>query len=260
MDSSQIILEKKEKAAWLTLNRPQQLNALGRRAIEGLEKALAEIERDDQIRVLVITGAGEKAFAAGADIQEMAGMNPEEAEAFSRLGQKVYRHLEELKKPSIAAINGLALGAGCELAISCSLRIASQSAKLGQPEVNLGILPGWGGTCRLPRLIGRGHALYLILRGEIIDAQEAWRIGLVDKVVPPAELVSFVEGVAEDLLRKGPLALRAALEALIRAQDLDLPEAMALESKLFGALWSSEDRREGLKAFLEKRRPKFLGR
>ncbi|MFH0872337.1 MAG: enoyl-CoA hydratase-related protein [bacterium] len=260
MDFSEIILEKKEQVAWLTLNRPQHLNALGRRAIEELDQALIEVERDDQIQVLIITGAGEKAFAAGADISEMAGMNPEEAEAFSRLGQGVSWHLEELKKPSIAAINGLALGAGCELAISCSLRIASESARLGQPEVNLGIIPGWGGTSRLPRLIGRGRALYLILRGEIIDAQEAWRIGLVDKVVPGAELISFVKGVAQDLLRKGPLALRAALKAVIGGEDLSLSQAMAQESRLFGELWGSEDRREGLSAFLEKRKPKFQGK
>ncbi|HEX9919901.1 MAG TPA: enoyl-CoA hydratase-related protein, partial [Candidatus Methylomirabilis sp.] len=240
--------------------RPQQLNALGRRAIEELDQALIEVERDDQLQVLIITGAGEKAFAAGADISEMAGMNPEEAQAFSRLGQGVLWHLEELKKPSIAAINGLALGAGCELAISCSLRIASESARLGQPEVNLGIIPGWGGTSRLPRLIGRGRALYLILRGEIIDAQEAWRIGLVDKVAPGAELISFVEGVAQDLLRKGPLARRAALKAVIGGEDLSLSQAMAMESKLFGDLWRTEDCREGLRAFLERRRPEFRGK
>ena len=260
MDFSEIILEKKEQVAWLILNRPQQLNALGRRAIEELDQALIEVERDDQLQVLIITGAGEKAFAAGADISEMAGMNPEEAQAFSRLGQGVLWHLEELKKPSIAAINGLALGAGCELAISCSLRIASESARLGQPEVNLGIIPGWGGTSRLPRLIGRGRALYLILRGEIIDAQEAWRIGLVDKVAPGAELISFVEGVAQDLLRKGPLARRAALKAVIGGEDLSLSQAMAQESRLFGELWGSEDRREGLRAFLERRRPEFRGK
>jgi len=260
MSLSQIILEKKEEIAWLTLNRPQQLNAIGRRALEELDLALTELEKDDQMQVLVITGAGQKAFAAGADIQEMADMGLEEAKVFSQRGQKVFRHLEELKKPSIAAINGLALGAGCELAISCSLRIASESAKLGQPEVNLGIIPGWGGTFRLPRLIGRGHALYLILRGEIIDAQEAWRIGLVDKVVPPSQLISFVEEVAQDLLRKGPLALRAALEAVISGEDLSLPDALAQESRLFGSLWKSGDRREGLSAFLEKRKPQFRGR
>ena len=260
MELSQIILEKKERIAWITLNRPQQLNAFGRRMIEQLGEALTEIGRDDQIRVLIITGAGEKAFAAGADIQEMAVMSPEEAEAFSRLGQRVYRHLEELNKPSIAAINGLALGAGCELAISCSLRIASESAKLGQPEVNLGIIPGWGGNSRLPRLVGRGRGLYLILRGEIIDAQEAWRIGLVDQVVPAAQLISFVEGVAQDLSRKGPLALSAALEAVIGGEDLPLPEAMALESRSFGRLWGSEDRKEGMAAFLEKRKAQFRGK
>ena len=260
MGFSEIILEKKEKVAWLTLNRPQQLNALGRRAVEELDQALIEVEKNDALQVLIITGAGEKAFAAGADISEMASLNPEEAEAFSRLGQGVLEHLEGLKKPSIAAINGLALGAGCELAISCSLRIASESARLGQPEVNLGIIPGWGGTSRLPRLIGRGRALYLILRGEIIDAQEAWRIGLVDKVVPGAELISFVEGLAQDLLRKGPLALRAALKAVIGGEDLSLSQAMTQESRLFGELWGSEDRREGLSAFLEKRKPKFQGK
>ncbi len=260
MEPSQIILEKKERIAWITLNRPQQLNAFGQRMIEELGEALTEVGKDDQIRVLIITGAGEKAFAAGADIQEMAIMSPGEAEAFSRLGQRVYRHLEELNKPSIAAINGLALGAGCELAISCSLRIASESAKLGQPEVNLGIIPGWGGNSRLPRLVGRGRGLYLILRGEIIDAQEAWRIGLVNQVVPAAQLISFVEGVAQDLSRKGPLALSAALEAVIGGEDLPLPEAMALESRSFGRLWGSEDRKEGMAAFLEKRKAQFRGK
>jgi len=260
MEPTQIILEKREGIAWITLNRPQQLNAFGRGMIEQLGEALTEIEKDEQIGVLLIIGAGEKAFAAGADIQEMAAMSPEEAEAFSRLGQRVYQHLEELKKPSIAAINGLALGAGCELAISCSLRIASQSAKLGQPEVNLGIIPGWGGNWRLPRLVGRSRSLSLILRGEVIDAQEAWRIGLVDQVVPAAQLISFVEGVARDLMRKAPLALSAALEAVIGGEDLTLPEAMTLESRLFGRLWGSEDRREGMTAFLEKRKPQFRGK
>ncbi|MDH7500892.1 MAG: enoyl-CoA hydratase-related protein, partial [candidate division NC10 bacterium] len=225
MSFSQLILERKGKIAWLTLNRPQQLNAMGRRMVEELDRALTQIEEDDQVQVLAITGAGEKAFAAGADIQEMAEMDPQEAKAFSDLGQRVFRHLEGMRKPSLAAINGLALGAGCELAISCSLRIASESARLGQPEVNLGIIPGWGGTCRLPRLIGRGRALYLILRGEIVDAQEAWRIGLVDKVVPPPDLLPLVEEVAQDLLRKGPLALGAALEAILRGEDLALPDA-----------------------------------
>jgi len=260
MNLSQVILERKGKIAWLTLNRPQQLNAIGRRVVEELDLALTQIEKDDEIGVLAITGAGERAFAAGADIQQMAEMDPGEARAFSQLGQRVFRRLEALRKPSISAINGLALGAGCELAISCSLRIASESAKFGQPEVNLGIIPGWGGTSRLPRLIGRGRALYLILRGEIIDAQEAWRIGLVDKVVPSSSLISLVEEVAQDLLRKGPLALGAALEAVIRGEDLSLEAANAEESRLFGSLWKSEDCREGLSAFLQKRKPGFRGR
>ena len=260
MSVPHIIWERKEKVAWITLNRPQQLNALCRQAMEELQTALATIERDDQIEIVVITGAGERAFAAGADIQELAALSPAEAEAFSRFGQNIFRHLEELGKPSIAAINGLALGAGCELAASCSLRIASQSAKFGQPEVNLGIIPGWGGTQRLPRLIGRVRALSLILTGEITDAQEAWRIGLVNKVVTASELIPSVEGLANELLRKGPLALRGVLEALIGGEERSFEEGMALEAKTFGRLWETGDRQEGLRAFLEKRKPDFRGR
>jgi len=260
MGFSQIILEKKGRAAWITLNRPQQLNALGRRAMEELEEALAEVEREDQVEILVITGAGEKAFAAGADIQELAALSPEEAEAFSRFGQNIFQHLEGLAKPSIAAVNGLALGAGCELAASCTLRIASDMAKFGQPEVNLGIIPGWGGTQRLPRIIGRGRALHLILTGEIIDAQEAWRIGLVHKVVSASELIPHVEALTNDLLRKGPLALQGVLEAIIGGEDRDQEEGMILEAKIFGRLWESVDRQEGLQAFVEKRKPDFRGR
>ena len=260
MDSSQVILEKKDKVAWITLNRPQQLNALGRRAMEELDAALTEVEREDQVQVLVITGAGQKAFAAGADIQELAALSPAEAEAFSRFGQSIFRHLEEAGKVSIAAVNGLALGAGCELAASCNLRIASQSARFGQPEVNLGIIPGWGGTQRLPQITGRGHALRLILTGEIIDAQEAWRIGLIDKVVAASELIPAAEGWAKELLGKGPLALLGALQAVIGEADRSPNEGMDREARIFGRLWETADRQEGLKAFLEKRKPEFQGR
>lgn len=260
MSFSQIILERKDKVAWIMLNRPQQLNALGRRTMEELEEALTTVEREDQIQVLVITGAGEKAFAAGADIQELAALSPGEAEAFSRFGQNIFRHLEKLKKTSIAAVNGLALGAGCELAASCSLRIASQGARFGQPEVNLGIIPGWGGTQRLPRIVGRGCALHLILTGEIIDAQEAWRIGLVDKVVSASELIPHVEALTNELLRKGPLALQGVLEAVMEGEDRNLPEGMVLEARIFGRLFGTEDRQAGLRAFLEKRKPDFRGR
>ena len=260
MNVPHIVWERKEKAAWITLNRPQQLNALCRQAMEELHTALATIERDDQIEIVVITGAGERAFAAGADIQELASLSPREAEAFSRFGQNVFQHLERMRKPSLGVINGLALGAGCELAASCSLRIASQSAKFGQPEVNLGIIPGWGGTQRLPRLIGRARALSLILTGEIIDAMEAWRIGLVHKVVAASELIPFAEGLANELVRKGPLALGGALEAVIGGESRSFEEGMVLEAKIFGKLWETVDRQEGLQAFLEKRKPDFRGR
>jgi enoyl-CoA hydratase len=260
MSFASILLEKRDGLAWLTLNRPQRLNALGWQTLQELEQALADLERDQEIRVLILTGAGERAFAAGADISEMTGMDSPEAEAFSRAGQRVFRRLEEMPKPSIAAINGLALGAGCELALACSLRVASEAARLGQPEVNLGIIPGWGGTYRLPRLIGRGRALYLILRGEMIDAHEALRIGLVERVVPADSLREAAEELAHQLLRKGPLALAAALQAVIGSEGLDPSQAMDRESTLFGQLWKTEDRREGLSAFLEKRRPRFQGR
>ncbi len=260
MSSSQVTLEKKDKIAWITLNRPQQLNALGRKAMEELEEALEAVEREDQVQVLLITGAGERAFAAGADIQELAALSPGEAEAFSRFGQKIFQHLEELGKPSLAAVNGLALGAGCELAASCSLRIASESAKFAQPEVNLGIIPGWGGTQRLPRLIGRARALSLILTGEIIDATEAWRIGLVHKVVAASELLPFAEGLANELLRKGPLALAGVLETVIEGEGRNFEGGMALEAKTFGRVWETADRQEGLRAFLEKRKANFQGK
>jgi enoyl-CoA hydratase len=260
MSFSQIIWERKDRVAWITLNRPQQLNALGRKSMEELEEALTAAEKEDGIRALVITGAGEKAFAAGADIQELAALSPMEAEAFSRFGQNIFRHLEGLRKPSVAAINGLALGAGCELAASCTLRIASDVSKFGQPEVNLGIIPGWGGTQRLPRIIGRSRALSLILTGEIIEAQEAWRIGLVDKVVAASELRPTVEGLVDRMLRKGPLALSGVLEAMIEGEGRSLEEGMAREAKIFGELWETVDRQEGLRAFLEKRKPDFRGK
>lgn len=247
-------------AAFVTVNRPDKQNALNRLTVEEIADAAARAIADPEVRVLVVSGAGEKSFVAGADIREMSAMSAAEAQAFSRSFQRGLDLLERSPKPVIAAINGYALGGGCELALACHLRIAAENAILGQPEVNLGLIPGAGGTQRLPRLVGRGRALEMILTGETVNAAEAYRIGLVNRVVPQGDLAREVESWVDRLGKKSPLALARALEAVCSGVETSLSEALRLEAGLFGLCFATEDMREGTRAFLEKRPPTFAGR
>ena len=258
--STRVIYETKDGIARLTINRPEKLNALDRQTMRDIDGAVSTAGQDPAIGVLVLTGAGDKAFVAGADIAELASQTPVEGAAYARLGQAVLSRLERLGKPSIAAINGYALGGGLELAMACTLRVASESARLGQPEVALGIIPGYGGTQRLARLVGAGRALDLILTGEPIDAREAHRIGLVNRVVPQADLAAAVETLARMLLTRGPAALRFALQAVHEGMQMNLAEGLSMEAVLFGLCCATEDMREGTQAFVEKRKPVFKGR
>ena len=248
-----------DRIATITVNRPDKLNALNSATISELGVAIDEAQARDDVGAVILTGAG-RAFVAGADISELNGQTPISATARSRKGQDVFRKFETSPKPTIAAINGFALGGGCELAMSCHLRIASEFAKLGQPEVKLGIVPGYGGTQRLPRLVGRGAALRLLLTGEIIDANEAFRLGLVDQVVPAAQLIETVITLLTAMIGNAPLALAGCIEILDRGQNVSLEEALRIESDAFGMLSSTEDVREGMQAFLDKRPPTFHGR
>ena len=260
MPFSVIQFETKEGIATLTINRPDKLNALNDAVIEELREAVAAIETDDSIRGVIVTGAGPKAFVAGADISELATQGPLSGKDRSLAGQAVFRRLERCGKPVIAAVNGFALGGGCELAMACHFRLASENAKFGQPEVKLGIGPGYGGTVRLPRLVGRGRALELLLTGDMIDAQEAYRIGLVNRVVPADELMPQAEKLLRRILANGPIAVRLCLEAVDTGLDLSVDESSLLEANHFGLIASTEDMREGMAAFLEKRSAAFTGR
>ena len=245
--------------ARVTVNRPDKLNALNATVIRELGDAAGRIEREDEIRGVILTGAGAKAFVAGADIGELADQSPVEGRARALEGQSVFRRLERCGKPVVAAVNGFALGGGCELAMACHLRIASESARFGQPEVKLGIGPGYGGTVRLPRLVGRGRALELLLTGAMIDAAEAHRIGLVNRVVPADRLIPETETLLRSMLENGPLALRACLDSVDAGLDLGLDRALELEAGYFGLLSGTADMREGTRAFLEKRKAVFRG-
>jgi enoyl-CoA hydratase len=255
-----LIYEKKEGIAKITFNRPNVLNALNRRTVEELRSVLVDARDDETVRVLILTGAGEKAFVAGADIGELAEQTPASGKEFSQFGQGVLHLLETMGKPSICAINGFALGGGCELALCCSIRIASKTAKLGQPEAKLGILPGYGGTQRLARLCGKGAAHELCLTGEMITAEEALRIGLVNHVYEPEELPQAAEAIAKKIIANGPLAVKYAMEAIERGTEMPLEVGLFLESALFGLVCATEDMREGTKAFLVKRKPEFHGK
>jgi len=246
--------------ARITTNRPDKLNALNAAVIAELDQAVAAIERDPAVRGVVLTGAGPKAFVAGADIAEIAEQGPIEGKARALAGQRVFRRLERCGKPVVAAVNGFALGGGCELAMACHLRVAAEGARFGQPEVKLGIGPGYGGTVRLPRLVGRGRALELLLTGQMIDAQEALRIGLVNRVVPAERLLPESEQLLRTILENGPLAIRACLEAVDAGLDVGLEEALLLEANLFGLLSGTADMKEGTAAFLAKRKPEFRAR
>jgi enoyl-CoA hydratase len=254
-----ILYEKREGIGWITFNRPKVLNALNGKTVAELDDALANASKDSEVRALILTGAGEKAFVAGADIGELSRCGPVDGRETSLRGQAVFRQLETLGKPSIAAINGFALGGGCELALACTIRLASRAARIGQPEVKLGLIPGYGGTQRLARLCGKGIAHELCLTGEMISAEEALRIGLVNHVYEPAELLPAAEMLAKKIIANASLAVRYAMEAIERGQEMPQAEALLLEAALFAIVTATEDFREGTRAFLEKRPPKFQG-
>jgi enoyl-CoA hydratase/carnithine racemase len=252
--------EKKGSIAYVTVNRPKVLNALNTPTWTDLHAAFEDAKADASVHGVILTGAGDKAFIAGADISELAHVDAYEAEESSRFGQGVLDLVENLGKPVIAAINGFALGGGCETAMACTIRIAAEHAKFGQPEVKLGLLPGGGGTQRLPRLVGKGRALQLILTGETISAQEAYRIGLVNEVVPAAGLIDRAETILKQIMANAPIAVKFSLEAANKGMDTSQGEGLVLEASFFGICAATEDKKEGTAAFLEKRAPQFHGR
>jgi enoyl-CoA hydratase len=252
-----LLVEQNNRVGYVTINRPDKLNALNATAKAELKSLFEKIKTDAAIEAVILTGAGEKAFVAGTDIQELTELNAESGKVFSEKGQGIFNLIENLGKPVIAAVNGYALGGGTELALACHIRIASENAKFGQPEVNLGVIPGYGGTQRLARLIGKGLAMEMILTGDQIDAAEALRIGLVNKVVPLAELKKTAEEVAIKILSKGQVAIRMALKAVNMVYETNVTDGQALEASLFGLCCGTEDFREGTKAFLAKRKPEF---
>jgi enoyl-CoA hydratase len=260
MSYENLLYEKKDGIAYITFNRPKVLNALNRKTVEELQRVLIDARDDASVRVLILTGSGEKAFVAGADINELALQTPVHGKEFSLFGQSVLHLLETMGKPSICAINGFALGGGCELALCCSIRLASNTAKLGQPEVKLGILPGYGGTQRMARLCGKAVAHELCLTGEMISAEEAQRIGLVNHIYPPAELLPAAEAMAKKIIERAPLAVKYCMEVIERGVEMPLAEGLFLEATLFGLCCATEDIREGTKAFLEKRAAQFKGK
>jgi enoyl-CoA hydratase len=257
MNYQTLLVEIKNRIAFVIINRPDKLNALNALAKSELRRVFEGFKSDDAVGVVVITGAGEKSFVAGTDIKELSELNAESGKLFSIGGQEVFDTIENLGKPVIAAVNGYALGGGTELALACHIRIASENAKFGQPEVNLGIIPGYGGTQRLARLLGKGRAMEMILTGDQIDAAEALRIGLVNKVVPLADLKRTCEELAMKILSKGQVAIRLALKAVNMSVETNLTDGQLLEASLFGLACGTEDFREGTAAFLEKRKPAF---
>ncbi len=252
--------ESKNKIAYVTINRPDKLNALNMAVMEDLRSAFTTINADAEIRVVILTGAGEKAFVAGADIAELNKHGVVSAKEYTHKGQSVLDLIENLGKPTIACINGFALGGGCELAMACTMRLASENAKLGQPEVKLGLMPGYGGSQRLPRLVGKGVAMQILLAAENISAAEAHRIGLVNEVVPLANLITRAEEIAAKIIANAPLAIQYTMEAVNHGMEMTLPEGLYLEATLFGICCATEDKNEGTKAFLEKRPANFTGK
>jgi enoyl-CoA hydratase/carnithine racemase len=260
MTLENLLYEKRDRIGFITFNRPKVLNALNRKTMEELNQLLIAAREDEDLRVLILTGAGEKSFVAGADIGELAVQTPVSGRETALFGQSVLHRLETLGKPSIAAINGFALGGGCEVALACSMRLASRTAKLGQPEVKLGILTGYGGSQRLSRLCGKGVAHELCLTGEMISADEALRIGLVNHVHEPAELLPAAETLAKKIIANAPLAVKFTMEAIERGVEMPQEEGQFLEATLFGICAATEDMREGTRAFLEKRSAQFRGK
>jgi enoyl-CoA hydratase len=255
-----LLLEKEGALAILYVNRPKALNALNKDTLLEMKDAITNIKNDPEVDVLIVTGAGDKSFVAGADIAFMQSLTAVEAREFGALGQEVFRMIEAMEKPSIAAVNGFALGGGCELAMCCDFRIASSKAKFGQPEVGLGITPGFGGTQRLPRLVGSGMARQMLYTADVINASEALRIGLVNNVVAPEELMDVVKGIAGRIISKGKLAVRFSKVAANEGLQTDIDRAMTIEADLFGLCFSTEDQKEGMGAFVEKRSPNFTGK
>ena len=255
-----LLLEKEGALAFLYVNRPKALNALNKDTLLEMKDAIVCISNDPEIDVLIVTGAGDKSFVAGADIAFMQNLTAIEGRKFGALGQEVFRMIEAMEKPVIAAVNGFALGGGCELAMCCDFRIASSKAKFGQPEVGLGITPGFGGTQRLPRLVGTGMARQMLYTADIIDAPEALRIGLVNNVVAPEDLIDYVRNIANRIISKGKLAVRFSKVAANEGMQTDIDRAMTIEADLFGLCFSSEDQKEGMRAFIEKRSPQFTGK
>lgn len=260
MPFENLLVDRDGAVALVTINRPQRLNALDARTMGELRQAALDLQQDDAVRCVIVTGAGDKAFVAGADINELATDTPDGARIRARDGQQVFDLLENLGKPVIAAVNGVALGGGCELAMACTLRIAAETAKFGQPEVNLGLIPGFAGTQRLARLVGRTKAMEMVLTGSPVSAHDALAIGLVNRVVPPNELMPSTRALALELAAKAPIAMRHAMDAIRRGLDMPFADACRLEAALFGAVSGTEDMKEGTRAFLEKRRPVFKGR
>jgi enoyl-CoA hydratase/carnithine racemase len=260
LNLANVLYETKGAIAYVTVNRPKVLNALNTPTWSDLRRAFEQVRDDAAIRGAILTGAGNKAFIAGADISELAKVTAFEAEQSSRFGQEVLDLIENLGKPVIAAVNGFALGGGCETAMACTLRLAVETAKFGQPEVALGLIPGGGGTQRLPRLVGKGRALQLILSGDMISAEEAYRIGLVNEIVPAADLIARAEAILTKIASNAPIAVKFALEATNKGMDTSQGEGLLLEASYFGLCAATEDKKEGTTAFLEKRAPKFHGR
>lgn len=257
MELKNIILEKEENLAIVTINRPKALNALNSETLKDLDVVLEDLEKDNNIYCVILTGAGEKAFVAGADISEMKDLSEEEGKEFGLLGNKVFRRLEKLDKPIIAAISGFALGGGCELAMACDIRIASEKAKFAQPEAGLGITPGFGGTQRLPRLVGEGKAKELIYTCAIVKAEEALRIGLVNKVVALESLMDEARAMAKTIIANAPIAIKLCKDAINRGMQVDIDKAVEIEAGDFGKCFSTEDQKEGMTAFIEKRAKNF---
>jgi enoyl-CoA hydratase len=255
-----LLYEKKGNIAYVTVNRPKVLNALNMAVMDELRQVFTSIKDDSDIRAVIVTGSGEKSFIAGADIGELGKQEPVKAKEYTHRGQAVLDLIENLGKPVIAAVNGFTLGAGCEVAMACTMRIASENAKLGQPEVKLGLIPGYGGTQRLPRLVGKGLAMQLLLSGEMMSAQEAYRIGLVNEVVPSVELIPRAEAIAKKIIANAPLAVQYAMEAVNHGMEMPLKEGLFLEATLFGVICATEDKNEGTTAFLEKRPANFKGK
>ncbi|MBN2200015.1 MAG: enoyl-CoA hydratase/isomerase family protein [Candidatus Aminicenantes bacterium] len=260
MEFKNLLVKVEDGIGWIIVNRPEKLNALNWQTVEELDGAFAAFAEDDAVRVVIFTGSGEKAFVAGADITELVNLDEEKGRDYARKGQKVTELIESFPKPVIAGLNGFALGGGTEFAMACHVRVASTNAKMGQPEVKIGLIPGYGGTQRLPRLVGKGRALELLLTGRTIDAPEAFRLGLVNAVVAPEELHKACVALAKEMTANAPLALGLVIKAVNKGLDRPLDEALEKEAKYFGRVCATEDSVEGTKAFLEKRKPNFRGR